>query len=100
MAAAKEPVAEFPVIIDLSVEDDPGASVLVRNRLMTRFKIDNAEAAYAKGATTAQVISVVIGTAMTNLIAHSPHLGKFSNSLAQDESSYATHSSFAAQQNI
>ncbi len=79
VAVGVESVPEFlqlrpqlQVVVDLAVENNPGAAVLVVNWLLTPGKIDNREPAHAQADGPVDVESVVIRTAMPDGIAHAP----------------------------
>ena len=45
MTERAELFAEFAVVVDFAVEDDPDGTVLVRDRLLSAFEIDDGQAA-------------------------------------------------------
>ena len=65
MAEGLQLVAQTPVVVDLAVEDDVGAAVLVGDGLITRLEIDDAQARHAEGHPPVDVIPDGVGTAMT-----------------------------------
>src|SRR5205085_526446 len=62
---------QFEIVVDLAVENDPRAAVLVVNRLRSAFEIDDCEAAHSETDGAVEVEAIVVGTTMTNRIAHS-----------------------------
>jgi len=63
-------LAQLEIVVDLAVEDDPRAAVLVVNRLRSAFEIDDREAAHSEADRAVDVKAVVVGTAMPDRVAH------------------------------
>src|SRR5688572_9880579 len=70
VAGAFEVAAQLPVVVDLAVEDDPDRAVLVRDRLLAAFEIDDAEAPHAERDAFADVDAFLIGAAVHDGPAH------------------------------
>src|SRR6266513_6556475 len=62
---------QLEIVIDLAVEDYPCCSILIVNRLLTTFEIDDRETAHSQSHRTANVKAVFVGTAMPYRRAHS-----------------------------
>jgi hypothetical protein len=62
--------AQLAEVVDLAVEDDPNSLVLVVNRLMPRGQVDDAEPAHAEAHPALDVQPFIVGSAMTNDLAH------------------------------
>jgi hypothetical protein len=73
MAAAFELGAEFWKVVNLAVVDDPCAAVFVEDRLMPTGEVDDAEAAHAETRAVGDVESLIVGTAVHDLLAHVVH---------------------------
>ena len=56
--------AQLDIVIDLAVEHDPDRSVLVRDRLLARLQVDDAQAAHPQGDAILHVKPVAIWPAM------------------------------------
>ena len=63
-------VAEFEIVIDLTVEDNPGGAVLVVNRLLAAFHIDNRQPPHAQADSLAEVEAVIIRATMADSVTH------------------------------
>src|ERR1700754_425033 len=85
-------LAQFEVVVDLAVEDDPRGTVLVVNRLLTAFQVDDREPAHPEANGAINVKTVVVRPAMANRVAHARQQ-LFVNRLAvvSNESNDATH---------
>ena len=66
----KQVFAKFLIVINLSVEDDPDGSILVRERLVASSKIDDGKAAKPKPNLAGQIVSLVIWAAMHDGVCH------------------------------
>ena len=62
--------AQLHMVIDFTVEDDPKALVLIRNRLMASLYIDDAEPPHGKSDIPLHEKTVIIGAAMGDLAIH------------------------------
>jgi hypothetical protein len=58
------------IVVDFSIEDDPYSAVLIRNRLVARAQINDAEAAHADRNLPLDMEAFIVGTAMNNRVAH------------------------------
>src|SRR5215813_5492430 len=65
-----ELLAEFEIVVDLAVEDDPRAAVLIVNGLLAALQIDDGEAAHGHADRTIYVAAVLVGTAMPDRVVH------------------------------
>src|SRR5262249_2492949 len=77
VARCQKPVAEqlqlsaqFAVVVDLAVEDDPHRARFVVNRLAASREIDDAEAAHAEADAGLDVDTLVVWTAVSYDVAH------------------------------
>ena len=68
------PVERF-VVVDLAVEHDEHAAVLVRDRLVAAGQVDDAEAAHAEADPALDEGAPVVGAPMADGIAHPLHFG-------------------------
>src|SRR5580693_7825214 len=91
MPAAEQVAAEFPIVVDLAVENHPDRFVFIRHGLMTGAEVDNAEAPHADSTAAFHAIAFIVGTAVPYLVAHGTHYGQPRLFLAQIESGYAAH---------
>ena len=66
MPAALQRGSEFPVVVDLAVEDDDDAAVLVVDRLRSSAEIDDAQTARAEPQTDVEVHPFFIGSAVAD----------------------------------
>src|SRR5271165_2057528 len=73
MAVVFELGAEFEEVVNLAVENDPGATVFVEDRLMASREVDDAEAAHAEASAIGDVDSLIVGAAIHDLFAHVVH---------------------------
>ena len=73
MPEAAELAAQFVVIVNLAVEDDRHALVFVEDGLLATGNVDDAEASHAHRDAVAHVVTVVVGSAVANRIAHARH---------------------------
>ena len=71
VAAAFELGAQRRKVVDLAVEDDPHRAVLVRQRLLPRGDVDDAQPAVAEPDAVAEEEAVGIGPAMRDAVASS-----------------------------
>jgi hypothetical protein len=91
MAAGDQIGAQFPVVVDFSVEDHPNRPVFVTHGLVAGTQIDDAEPAHADGATAFDMEPLVIGAAMADLVAHGLDEWVFRFSIEQDEAGDSAH---------
>src|SRR5882762_6199061 len=63
-------LAEFPMIVEFAVVNDPDVLFFVCNRLMPRPYIDNAETAHGQPDVLFHVETVVVRTPMNNTLVH------------------------------
>src|ERR1019366_5893402 len=70
MAAAFELGAEFGKVVNLAVENVPGAASFVENGRIASGKVDDGEAAHAEASAVGGVESLVVGAALHDLLAH------------------------------
>jgi len=61
---------EFPVVVDLSVAEDPDGTVLGAERLVTTVEVDDREAPEREPERPIALVASVIGTAMNDGIRH------------------------------
>jgi hypothetical protein len=66
-------VAEFPVVINLAVENYPGSVVLVVDRLLSTLYVNYRQAAHTKADRAIDVEAIVIWPTMSDGRAHSPY---------------------------
>src|ERR1700692_372555 len=73
------PADQFPpeqlVVINLSVTNYPGRTILIPYRLMSRCEVDNTQPAHPDSARTVRQDAFVIRPAMHDLLAHGMHDG-------------------------
>src|SRR6185436_16694958 len=62
--------ADFFVVVDLAVENDPGSAVLIGNRLLAGLEVDDRKAAHRHPDMVANVEAVLIRPAMADGIIH------------------------------
>ena len=86
------------VVVDLAVEDDPHAAVFVRQRLLSRAQVDDAEAAMGERRVGVAVQPGFVRTAMRDDVAH-PHGARrrvLVESVDGDDSGDAAHDQAAS----
>ena len=75
MPLGHEPVAQFLVIINLSIEDNPDGFVFIAHGLRACAKIDNGQAKMAQTGIAIQMYSLAVRTAVRNGIKHRLNIG-------------------------
>ena len=70
MALCNEPLAKLFVVVDFTVKNNPNRTVFIRDWLMSRCQVDNAEPPHTDRARAFNMKSLVIGTAVSNDVAH------------------------------
>jgi len=63
MTAGLQIATDVCVVVNLAVEDDPDRAVLVRERLLPRLQIDDAQAAMREGGSRVEAQAGFVGTA-------------------------------------
>src|SRR2546423_8253807 len=63
-------VAEFAIVIDLTIEDNPGGAVLIVDRLLAAFQIYDRQTTHAQAHALAEVETVFIRATMAYGFAH------------------------------
>ena len=66
----QQELAQFLVIVDFAVEDDPDALVLVAKRLMAAAQIDNGKPAEAEPDLPGEIKTLIVRSAMHDGIRH------------------------------
>src|SRR6185295_10164175 len=93
MPARLQFLAQFDVIENLAIINDPQRSVLITDRLLSRLQIDDAEARVSQRDLIAKINTKLIGTTMTDHRQHLPDhvsVNRFPFGQVKD-ASYATH---------
>src|SRR5262249_15142827 len=72
VATALQVAVEVLIVVNLAVEDDPDAPVLVRDRLEAIIEVDDAETAHADGDAVADVDTFIVGPTVRHDAAHGP----------------------------
>jgi hypothetical protein len=62
--------AELAKVVNLSIEYDPDATILVEDGLVPASQINNAQAAYAKTGAIFYVYTFIVGSAVNDRLAH------------------------------
>src|SRR5882672_7320689 len=70
MAASLEPRSELRVVVDLTVEDDPHAAVLVGHGLSTALDVDDREAPEAQAHVALAPQPLAVGSAVAQDVSH------------------------------
>src|SRR5207249_5851769 len=70
MAPGLEVAPNLRVVVDLAVEDNPNALILVRQRLMAGTQVDDAETPMAERSTIVRENPGLIGASMRENVAH------------------------------
>jgi hypothetical protein len=93
MAAALEFGTKFGKVVNLAVENDPGAAVFVKYGLMASREIDDTETAHAETSAVGDMDSLVVGAAIYDLLAHMVHesFGNVALASCAHHSSDSTH---------
>src|SRR5687768_12029306 len=63
-------LAQFEVVVDLAVGDDPRRTILVVNGLAAAFQVDDCQSAHSEADRTVDVEAVVVRPAMANRVTH------------------------------
>ena len=85
-------LAQFAVVVDLAVENDPGGAILVVNGLLPALQIDDREASHAQPDGIVEVEAVVVWSPMTNGGAHPRHEGLVnSQTIVSNYANNSTH---------
>ena len=90
VALAHEVGADVLIVVDLAVEDDPDAPILVRNRLVPRRQIDDRQATHRQAYAGTGEIPLIVGTAVRQAPAHAAQQRLI---VEPDESGDAAHRS-------
>src|SRR2546421_5117771 len=61
---------KFAVVIDLAIENNPGCAILIVDRLLAAFHIDDRQPSHAQAHTLVEVEAVIIRAAMFYRLAH------------------------------
>ena len=97
MAPRAELLRQAAVVVDLAVEDGMNRARLVGNRLMPGGEIDDLQAPVAERHLTVDVISFVVGAAMTQRRRHPPDDGRIGPPMVgRDEAAKPAHADFRA----
>jgi hypothetical protein len=64
-------LAQIRMIIDFTVENDPNTRVFIAERLVTGLDVNNAEAAHRQSYVLFDKETIVVGTAVDDLLVHS-----------------------------
>src|SRR6266508_2649874 len=92
VTVALEVAAQFAVVVDLAVEDDPDGAILVRDGLVAAIQVDDAEAPHADGDAVPDVHALIVGTAMHHCAAHVANLVlEHGAAIPSNDSGYAAH---------
>jgi hypothetical protein len=68
-------LAEFPVVVDLAIENDPGSAILIVNRLLSALQIDDRQTAHSQSNCLIEVETVVVRSTVTDSRAHAAKQG-------------------------
>src|SRR6185437_3250774 len=63
-------LAQFEIVVDLAVEDDPRAAICVVNWLLAAFEVDDRETTHRETGGTVDVEAVFVRSAVTNGVVH------------------------------
>jgi len=72
----EEVLLEVGEIENLAVVDDPDRPVLIGDRLLARFEVDDAQPAHAQGGPAVEVGAVVVRAPMDDGLGHRPEEGR------------------------
>src|SRR5204863_7991789 len=97
VAVPFEPAAEVRMVVDLPVEDNPDAAVLVRQRLLTGAQIDDRETPMRERRPLVAVKSGFVGPPVEHDLAHGhrSRRGVSVETLAGDDPCNAAHRYFS-----
>src|SRR5215213_892323 len=62
--------AEFEVVVDLAIEDNPRAAIRVVNGLLAALEVDDREAAHREAGGAIDIKTVLVRPAVTNSLVH------------------------------
>ena len=65
-----ELLAQFAIVVDLAVENNPRRAVLIMNRLLSVCEIDDREPPHRQSHPIAEIETVIVRTTMTNGLIH------------------------------
>ena len=65
-----ELLAQFAIVVDLAVENNPGRAVLIMNRLLSVREVDDREPSHGQAHAIAEIETVVVRTTMPNRLVH------------------------------
>src|SRR5262249_32227107 len=86
LVAARDQIgAQFLVLVDLAVEDDPDAAIFIGDGLVAGIEVDDGEAAHTDGAAAIDIDAFLIGAAVANLAAHRANRRLFRFLMEQDK---------------
>ncbi len=91
VAARDQAGAQFLIIVDLAIEDDPHGTVLIRDGLVAGREIDNAQPAHADTAAAIDIHAFVVGTTMANLVAHGLDMGRLGGLIETHKTGNTAH---------
>jgi hypothetical protein len=74
VAASLQILAQFPVIVDFAVENDPNGFVFIADGLMTGLNVDDAEAPHRQSDIVLDKKTVIVGATMDDLPVHGDQL--------------------------
>ena len=92
VAGAHELLVQLLVVVNLAVEHDADRAVLVEDRLLAAFEVDDAEPAHAERDAVVDVDALFVGTAVHHHAAHRADLVLDDGLIVPaDDSGYAAH---------
>src|SRR6266850_372666 len=62
--------AQLAIVVNLAVENDPGGTVLIMNRLLTAFQIDDRQPAHCQAHALTEIKAVLVRAPVTNGLVH------------------------------
>jgi hypothetical protein len=100
IAVGVEGVAEFleffaqlAVVINLTIEHNPGRLITVVDRLLPAGEIDNRKATHPQPDLLVEIKTILVGPAMPDRLAHATHQRLVHIAIAANNAYYSTHNS-------
>ena len=86
-------LAQLEIVVDLAVENDPGAAIVIVNQLLTTLQVDDREAAHRHSDRAVDVETILVRTAMPEDRVVHPRQQLLVNrvSVVSNDASNATH---------
>src|SRR5579863_7920298 len=91
VAARQQIAAQIAIVVNLAVKDNPDRLVLVRDRLVARMQVDNAEPPHPDRTPAIEMKPVVIRSPVPNGRAHPLHVRKLGGLVTEEKTGDTAH---------